>query len=184
MARPGKRITKERKNVATGHVIIRPNSSVHRSAPPESFFHFFHSRVSLLIFFWAAFGAVTLTFPNFSWLFPSVASHLPFEGSFLVSGILFIGMVLTIRFLPEKSMETDWTPGVSRFLLLVCLGLGATLRLYHATNPMGSYSIDCGSDISTARHMADLANYQGLSAILNGLLPLWVFTGFSLWHLF
>ena len=68
---------------------------------------------------------------------------------------------------------------------MVCLCLGAFLRLYHADIMPRCYSEDSAADIFQLRKMVDLADYQGLFAIGPlSELPAWLVAGIGVHHFF
>ena len=141
-------------------------------------------RVVCLFAVWAAFCLVTLTFDNFRWMLPKLAAFAPYQQSYRVSFYLFLGMVAAVRFLPAGLTQDDFTPKISRLLLLASLGLGAFLCFYRLETPMGNYSIDTAYNIAHIRHIVDLANYQGSLTPTYAIWPLWQATAILLWYLF
>lgn len=184
MARPVK--PKAKKGTKKSPAVKKPSAARLKTAKAEPKFPTPTPRSSMfLVFFllWVLFCAVTLTFPNFSWLFPGLADHLPFQGSLGASLVLFMGMVWALRTLPEAAPEGDLSSLAARSWLCLFVGVGAFLRLHHASQPASGYSIDCASDITLVRQVVDLSNFQGSFSAINDLLPLWLTTGYTLWHL-
>jgi hypothetical protein len=139
--------------------------------------------VWLLCLLWLVFCAVTLSFPNFNWLFPP-AEHFPFRQSLWASFFLFLGLAFAFRIIPQDKEDGDLSPWAVRLGLLACLGLGAYLRMYHSSIFVGTYWDDTAFGIAQARRVADLADYKNAFSFAQGMEPVWPFTAVFFWKLF
>ncbi len=177
---PARKGTKSRKKRTPGDEIpvYPPPAPVEAAPVPKP------SMVFWLIILWLGFCGVTLTFHNFKWLAPFLASRIPFQESLVASLVLFAAMTVIIRFLPRVQKEWDFSPSLSRPLLLICFVFGAFLRMVDVGTPPGGYSIDTSFYIAHVQHMVDLHNFQGAFIHAWGLLPVWPFTAFSFWQIF
>ena len=115
--------------------------------------------LGLVLILWLAFSAVTLTFPSFSWMFPAIKS-LPFQQSFWMLLIFFIGLVLAFRMMPRVNPNAELSSTVARYWLFAVFVLTAVMNLHHASTPVGTFWDDSCADIADIQRIKDLADFR------------------------
>lgn len=115
--------------------------------------------VGLVLLLWIAFSAVTLTFPCFSWMFPKI-QFLPFQQSYWLLFILFVGLVFAFRMMPEDKTIGNMSSNMARFWLLAVFVLTALINLHHASEPVGIFFDDQCCFIDDIRRMRDVGDFR------------------------
>jgi hypothetical protein len=138
----------------------------------------------LLAGFLALFALVLFTLPAFSWMFPPAkAFALPGVQWILVA--LWVGMIVAFKRSPEPTSSPDFSPGKTRLLLFIILGVGAYLRLFHGDSPMGSYADTQAQEILDERRVSDFKDYYDAFVFPVGVRePFFPYFSIFLWKLF
>jgi uncharacterized membrane protein len=137
----------------------------------------------LLLLTWVAFSLGIMTFPSFTWLYPNIR-FWPFQQSFGMLLIFWVGMIVSFRLLPKENSQTDISPSTARFWFWAAIILAAFLRFYHFPSTIGAYWDDQAMEVMDVRYAHDFGNFTNFFIIPNGARePLYSYFMYFLWML-